>query len=92
MRDGEKWNADSLKKPLQLTFIHKTKENKSIGFTDGVFTTVERDADGTTTTSYLALDTAYWQDLEASIKALQLDIYEVQATTVINNGLVDEQY
>lgn len=92
VRDGEKWNADSLKKPLQLTFIHKTKENKSIGFTDGTFTTVEHDVDGTITTSYLALDTAYWQDLEASIKALQLDIYEVQATAVIDNGLVDERY
>lgn len=92
LRNGEEWNADSLKKTLKLTFIHKTKENKSIGFADGAFTTVVYDVDGTTTTSYLALDTAHWQGLEASIKALQLDIYEVQATAVIDNGLVDEHY
>lgn len=76
-RVEENWNG--LNKTLNLTFIHKTKDNKSIGFTDGEFTN-------------LALDTAYWQDLEASIKALQLDVYEVQATAVINNGLVEESY
>lgn len=76
-RNEENWNG--LDKTLNLTFIHKTKDNKSIGFTDGEFTE-------------LALDTAYWQDLETSIKALQLDVYEVQATAVINNGLVEESY